>query len=372
MADRLPDELIVAILEELAASRVGGNSEEQVEDKDVQRALAYLCRTSHRFRRLAQPVLWQRVVLGDGARLDKLLRHGAPASLGHFTEQFVIKPDVSISSGRTVFECRKGVSIATVCPKVVELVVNLFNPRFFLASLDHRLVASHKYLRRLSLVHLEITDHPLPSLAHLEELSVTHCKAKPDIIRNWIAPLHMPSLRVMHIASILSDVEYAPLDILLDNSIIAQVDVMRIHCRVLSLSHETPELARSTSPPVLVDHAVGRSALNRHELCFKPSAEQIEYHRYYSLDDTLQFLRNDPTAGSVVLVFPRSFLALARTSVDFAAALVDVEAQCAIKGARISWYNDDDPFSIVPREFVQYARELKAARRAREEKGGRA
>lgn len=196
-----------------------------------------------------------------------------------------------------------------------------------------------------------------------------HCHDELEVLHDWVVPSRMPSLSILHVAEILGPEQYATLDALLDDSIIAQVDVLRTRLRELNTSYDmttTHKLVKSMSPPVLIDYNLLAESLVRHTLFLNPPPDETR-STGYRLFSIAEMLEADTTVPPAVLVFPRTFLKRAQTSPYFAAGLQGVEAQCAVKGARIIWYDGEDPFSFVPPEFVRYARELKAERRAREQ-----
>jgi len=383
MIDRLPDELVLAIFEELAAERVSGGSDWQCDDERVHSSLADACCVSRRLCKIAQPVLWRRVIVNHGDLLDELVDGRAPTSLGHLTQQLVLKPAWCEPSYTIKNE---DLGIALIWPNIVELVVDfgiMYDP---FSLLDPQLLASHACafataslqvsvltdvllgtgLRRLTLNRLDFPhEKTLPTLPTLEELSITHCDKAREVIGHWVSPSRMPSLRILHVASSWGGERYATLDTL-DDSIFAQLDVVRTPFRDLGNSDEarlSHERTRSMSPPVLVDYDVGAEGVFRHTLFPKPRGEdRLNLDR--NLIRTAKFLESDTTVPPAVFVLPWTLQWLAYI---YGAGLDALEEQCAAKGWRIIWYDDDDPFSFVPPEFVRYARELKAERRAREQ-----
>ena len=131
MVDRLPDELVLAIVEELAASRVGGDGTAPIENRDVRHALAMMCLSSHRLRIIAQPVLWRRVNLANNIQLGRV-RNGTAASLGRFTRYYAAR-----AAYDRAHDYDQVLGVADVLPRIAELLVNgipgpTLNPRLLL------------------------------------------------------------------------------------------------------------------------------------------------------------------------------------------------------------------------------------------------
>ncbi|GAA5850362.1 hypothetical protein JCM9279_006541 [Rhodotorula babjevae] len=305
MADRVPDEILLAIFDELASSRPRGSGTSPSENKEVQRALVMACLTSRRLRKIAQPVLWRRVVLSSGKQLEGILSTGAAASLGQYTRYYAVESDaydLSVAPGR---------------------------------------------------------------------LSLSSIATTAEDVRTWICPEHMPALRVLHVEVILAvGARWALLDELVAPAILAQLDVVRTHWEEL---HRVPylvssvELANSVAPPILVHRQWSAPfSLPRHTL-FSLSASHEAEAMVKDLDEIAHGTSIGVSVSPSVLVLPKSLLTRTAASPDVVAELQGLEAQLATKGARIIWYEDDYPHDLVPPEFLRYARELKAARRAREE-----
>ncbi|GAA5933613.1 hypothetical protein JCM3775_003752 [Rhodotorula graminis] len=227
MADRLPDEIILAILDELAASRVRGNGVTPFEDKDVRRALVMVCLTSRRLRKIAQPVLWQRATISDGVQLECLVRIGATAPLGQYTRYYTVESGAC----RSTLDCRMAIGAADVLPNIVELRVVGRN----MPLLDPRLLLSHEHMLLVALDKVHVPPGPLACLPQLEQLSLTSIRTTSEVLSAWICPENMPSLLVLHIESVIYvDGDLPLLQDVLADGMLAQLDVSLLEHRVAS------------------------------------------------------------------------------------------------------------------------------------------
>ena len=189
-----------------------------------------------------------------------------------------------------------------------------------------------------------------------------------ETTRSWICSSSMPALRVLRVVGMSAGPGRVYLHQLVDDAVLTQLDVVRTTSK--DLHHDRSwvpmvDLARIAVPPVLVEDAKPRTfVLSRYTIFSLSPADDAQ-----AMVQRLVIIAHGPSVATShpVLVVPKLLLERVADLPDVAADLQGVEALLATKGAHILWYESDYPHDFVPPKFLQYARELKAARRAREE-----
>lgn len=144
MIDRLPDELVLAIVEELVASQFRGPGQRPLEDLSVREALSMVCLASRRLRKIAQPVLWRQIIVGEDHSLERVFGSGAASSFGKHTRCY----SVEWNSNDKTLDCGTILGVADGMPNIVELGVA--GRGFNLPKIDLQLLPPHERAPHLS------------------------------------------------------------------------------------------------------------------------------------------------------------------------------------------------------------------------------
>lgn len=112
MSDRLDDDVLELVLDELSPLTSTG-----LAYRDVKRTILCLCRTSRRFRLLAQPFLWRQVQVTGPKQLEQLRACSAATGLGRHTVAYEVESPYSHSVNGAL-------AVADVLPNIVKLRVS--------------------------------------------------------------------------------------------------------------------------------------------------------------------------------------------------------------------------------------------------------
>lgn len=226
-------------------------------------------------------------------------------------------------------------------------------------------------LRRLSLDVLNLSHSAAPpTLPQLDELSVFCCSIEESTVREWLQSARLPRLRVLAVGggSIRAD--------MLSAGFLAQLDLVQADTQSFNPANIP---AQTSYPLILVEDDYIPAVLTRYSILSTPAhMDESMTHNYLDhLAPVVARVPEEPDTPYVVGL-PRSILRLATVSPDvwmrrppgvteaFAERWRAFEEQCRHKHVRIILFDEDArdaSFGFVPREFLRYARELKAAKR---------
>ncbi|BGP47399.1 hypothetical protein JCM10450v2_003251 [Rhodotorula kratochvilovae] len=152
MLDRLPDELVLLVVEELAPAPLVRKGYHE-----AQNTLRALCLTARRYRRLAQPVLWRNLVFTDLRRSAKFVDLEGVNTLRDHVQSLVVEPERDYDNDfAPAFDLSEVESILPLLPNLVGLrldgrhkawTVDCFDPAS-LAMNHNQLVAAVPLLSR--------------------------------------------------------------------------------------------------------------------------------------------------------------------------------------------------------------------------------
>ncbi|GAA5847741.1 hypothetical protein JCM9279_005014 [Rhodotorula babjevae] len=358
MSDRLDDDALLLILQELAAP-----SPIYWTYLTRKRALSNLCLASHRLRRLAQPLLWRQVWVVKQSQADALRSSSAASSLGQCTKWYTVGKR---ECGNSLPDA---VEMADLMPNVEKLLLWGLETPGNLAR-----IASFTNLRHLSLVDSELGGFSMLVMAPLlEELDLHGGFISYPGAAEWLKPRYLPALRILSV--VVNDEEADlvgrfELSQILGPAMLAQLDVIHTVQEHVELRSD---LARGTAPAVLISDPEPEededddASLPRHSIFpistwAKVPVVAIRLRRITAqVEDSL----SSPVAGGPrVVVLPRWVLSLSTRNQDVGDAVQRLEEAYG-DAVRIIWSGDEGlslAFGGVSREFVQYAREVKAAR----------
>ncbi|GAA5893349.1 hypothetical protein JCM8208_004416 [Rhodotorula glutinis] len=356
MSDRLDDDVLLLILDELATP-----SSDYYVYCIGKKALYNVCLASSRLRRLAQPRLFRQIWVVERPRADGLLPPHVVTSLGRIATWHIVgKPENEDS-------LPKAVDMTRVLPNVEEFRLSRPHPTSRLVIENLVRIEGFTKLRHLSLVHAPLSpSNMICTMPLLQELDLYwSCAFLPDTAV-WLKPVYLPALRILSVVDYREWITPSPPELseVLGPDMLTQLDVLQTdHHTVDSRS----ALAVGTAPPVLFfDPPCDKPALLRHSI--HPLEGDInavmKWNAVRPLADALErSVSSSAAVGPRVVVFPRRILSLAAQHPKLDMAVRGLEQTCA-RDVRIIWSGDEgmDLFSggISP-EFVRYARELKAA-----------
>lgn len=182
----------------------------------------------------------------------------------------------------------------------------------------------------------------------------------------WLQPVRLPALRILSVVGVREDTSATPLQLneVLGPAILAQLDVLQTNQDSLE---PTSALALGTAPVVLFFEPPSyKSTLPRYSLLLltKATATIAVMTELVQLAGRLQeALPRSAGLEPRIVVLPRWVLSLATQHQMIANSVRRVERVCG-RAVRIIWSDDEGTDLViggVSREFVEYARELKAA-----------
>ncbi|GAA5893301.1 hypothetical protein JCM8208_004402 [Rhodotorula glutinis] len=353
MSDRLDDDVLLLILDHLAMPST---------DCDVylasKKVLYNVCLGSSRLRRLAQPLLWRHIWVSDAGPVAALEHVPVESSIGRHT--------VSFKLGSTKYGGP---------PQRYAVEVIRFGPGRILRILRREpvhidIVGSFSNLRKLSLNDVDLDNSSLTvQLPHLDQLHIYDARAFTATgALDWLRPCGLPALRILSITAVTqAHTSLIQLDKVLDADLLAQLDVLQTD---VAMVHPDSTIALGTAPPVLFfDPPDHKPTIPRHSVHPMQKATDVAGVSdivFDVADQVESTMASCAALGPRVVVFPRRVLKLSAQHKDVGDAVRRLEQACG-RAVRILWSDEDDmDFTSggVSREFVRYARELKAAQAA--------
>ncbi|BGP47442.1 hypothetical protein JCM10450v2_003294 [Rhodotorula kratochvilovae] len=197
MLDRLPDELVLLIVEQLAPAPLVVNGYHK-----AQNTLRAHCLTARRYRRLVQPLLWRSLFFVDSTRYAKFVDlEGAHALRAH-VRYLVVRPERNYGDDFTLaFNLGKVEPILPFLPNLVGLRLDGRHKEWSIDCFDPASLAMNHNLRLLQLAELKCT-RILARFPQLEQLHMEDVTIKPDDITNSLDPALLPQLTALHIGDI--------------------------------------------------------------------------------------------------------------------------------------------------------------------------
>ncbi|KPV72221.1 uncharacterized protein RHOBADRAFT_47064 [Rhodotorula graminis WP1] len=304
MSDRLNDDVLKLVFDELAPIAFAGSTYRQ-----IKRVLLCLCRTSRRYCAIAQPLLWRHVRVWSPKQLEQLRASSTASGLGRCTVAYDVESQYSHSLSDAL-------DVSDLLPNIVALRVLAAR-----GSVDAALLVKHQALENVELRGVHLDGPSAPPSRTLKHILIADSMVSTPFLRRWFTPSLLPTLRTVHVerATDLSTSLPVQLDDILARPLLDQLD-----CVYTSSEHVDPQsvLGGSVEPPVL-------------------------------------FVRHDPSAP-----FPRHSNPRILPTCGVVEALIRADATGQV---RLIWSSERQPGSKGPltlqfHEFWQYARELKAAR----------
>ncbi|GAA5931319.1 hypothetical protein JCM3775_004992 [Rhodotorula graminis] len=345
MSDRLNDDVLVMILDELAAP-----AHTLGKYRARQATLRNVCLSSRRLCSLAQPRLWRQVTIRSRGQLQ-LVAAAAPCTLGRHTMYLTIVTSRTLSGGVSdAVAC-----LSSVLPEVVEIRIGS------LPHLDFALLSQYRKLRRLHVDRTKLLKGPCATFPALEELCLHLVFTTSAWVQQQLRAAHLPRLRELHFIPHSGTIR---LDKVVSPAFLGQLDVLQTD--ILSLPVHC-ELAQDARSPVVVLHPESGPSqpLPFHTLCDRSLFPYLE-----ATKDILSFLaqglRLTPPAPSSTTPPRLLIIQVARRSIDMRPSverrLRIVEALCVQKGVRLLWDDEELYGERFSPAFSRYARELRAAR----------
>ncbi|GAA5847717.1 hypothetical protein JCM9279_004998 [Rhodotorula babjevae] len=334
MLDRIPDEVVSAILDQLASP-----AHDEGLGIDDKAALRHVCLSSSRLRRLAQPLLWRQVFVVHDQQHRKMRSAATTTGLGRHTETYTV--------GFLMAHTPAALAVSRVLPNVedVQLTLERSMPAF-------RFLEDFTKLRRLDLSGLVLTADPDVVLPHLDKLSITHSRVDVDSVTEWLQPSNLPALRCLHWSAVV-DVgrTFLPqLDTLLHPLLLEQLDYIFTLENALA---PDSELGSGTAPPVLHVGGYRGAFFPRHALFHSIHFEKPTAAHEKLREITAQLLtatspdHRGPRPSVVVL--PTQVRRVAAQDAHVARALVELERRCSASRVRVMWFVEgDDGGSFLP------------------------
>ncbi|GAA5925899.1 hypothetical protein JCM3775_005146 [Rhodotorula graminis] len=319
--------------------------------KLVKRVLLCLCRTSRRYRAIAQPLLWRHVRVTSPKQLEQLRASSAASGLGRYTVAYDV--DLQFAHGSS-----DALDVSDFLPNIVALSVVAARD-----SVDVALLVKHQALENVELRNVYLDGPSAAPSRKLKRILIVDSAAPTSFLRQWFTPSLLPALRTVHVDRLedLSSSLPVQLDDILARPLLGQLD-----CVVTSSEHVDPQsvLGDGVEPPVLfLRH--GRSApLPRHSNPhISPDWYIPNLREWY---DALAEVAARPTSEPpvVVVLTPRVADLAGGPSAGYFKGVVQ---GCAMYRVRLILPSERQPGSKGPltlefHEFWEYARELKAAR----------
>ncbi|GAA5914629.1 hypothetical protein JCM8208_002096 [Rhodotorula glutinis] len=359
MSDRLDDDALLLILDELATP-----SSDYAVYCASKKALRNVCLASSRLRRLAQPRLFRQVWVVKQLQADALKSSSVVASLGQGTVWFTVGKRGWPGS------LPDAVEMAHVLPNVEKLLLSGPSTP---GSLNR--IASFTKLRHLSLIYSELGGRSMVcTMPLLEELDLHGGFISYVGAPEWLQPRHFPALRILSV--VVNEEEAAlvgrfELSEILCPAMLAQLDVIHTVQEHVGLQSD---LARGIAPPILFSNPLDNdydndndAVLPRHSIFTFPTwakASTVAGRLRRIVVLVSDSLSSPNAVEPRILVLPRRVLTVAAQDQYVSDAVRRLEAACG-DVLRIIWSGDEGTDLLsggVSREFVRYARELKAAR----------
>ncbi|BGP47400.1 hypothetical protein JCM10450v2_003252 [Rhodotorula kratochvilovae] len=216
MLDRLPDELLVTVLDSLAAPAYAPRAYEA-----RQGTLRALCLTSRRLHRLAQPVLFRHVYVHERTRLDQVRDVDDEALRAH-TKVYQFELDRSRALEGDKYTPLAAVAAGLRYPNVEEVRVEAV-----CHALDLRVLGNYSRLRRLFLNGLDLDDPAAVHLPCVDQLRLEDLCVEPAFLERWLDPEFLPSVKAIYLSDLCHDDDETPFFPQLSLGFRAQVDFRR-------------------------------------------------------------------------------------------------------------------------------------------------
>ncbi|GAA5900187.1 hypothetical protein JCM8208_002044 [Rhodotorula glutinis] len=352
MSARLIDDVLIMILEELA---LPAHAREAYRSR--QETLRSVCLASRRLRRLAQPMLWRQSVVRSREQLDSLVS-AAPGALGRYTKLLTVVGSPSLGLDEAI-----AVS-ASFCPEVAEIRLAC-SP--ILLALDFALLSDFTNLRKLHVEKVKLLEGQYATLPALEELCLHRVVTSSRWVELQLRGARVPRLREVYFIELPGGgPSMIKLDEAISPDILHGLEILQVDARAV---HADGELARGTSPPVLIFHPqfdLAPRPLDRHTFCH-PFLFRYNSSAGDSLSALAQRLDLTPpsppsTTRPPLLVLPLFLRRVAVTEPLVKQHMRVVEALCVAKGVRIMWDDEELDGELISPAFRRCARELREAR----------
>ncbi|BGP47444.1 hypothetical protein JCM10450v2_003296 [Rhodotorula kratochvilovae] len=199
MLNRLPDELLVAVLDSLAAPAYAPRAYEA-----RQGTLRALCLTSRRLHRVAQPVLFRHIRIHERTRLDQV-RDVDDEVLRAHTKVLQVEPYGSRALEEDKYTPLEAVAAGLLYPNVEELRVEGRYEAFDMQVLDE-----FPGLRRLSLFRVVLDDWATVRLPRVEQLRLEDIRVDQAALERWLGPAFLPSVKAIYLSDLFDNRERMP------------------------------------------------------------------------------------------------------------------------------------------------------------------
>ncbi|BGP44756.1 hypothetical protein JCM10450v2_000570 [Rhodotorula kratochvilovae] len=351
----LPDELLLPILEEVASLEDVAGDPEAVRFAR-RRDLRRFCLVSRRFRRLAQPILWQNVVVKAGPVLNTFLQH-APHKLASTmrTLSFVVPPRSTRKTRDLLyrFEPKPFVQLLRKLTKVEEIEVVCLRP----ADVAYKLLEAAPNLKKLAIFRpggmFQGTAPPffLPRLEHLEIRA--DWRMPKEVLKN-LTSASVPSLRVV----VLDKVRSMHADFL-HPTLLAQLELLQANWQY---ARAFEELGRRGSRVVVLATIALDELVDAEEWLFTRLFSERIRHLSLSEFDTARIKDSVDVAFKILAQYP-NLATLSIPSITATSAQRD-EYQRLVQYAvehdiKIIWNELAEEYDF-DEAFYEYAKELRA------------
>ncbi|BGP39297.1 hypothetical protein JCM10449v2_003235 [Rhodotorula kratochvilovae] len=248
MLDRLPDELLVAVLDSLAAPAYAPRAYQA-----RQGTLRALCLTSRRLRRLAQPDLFRHVYVHERTRLDQVRDVDDEALRAH-TKVYRFELDRSRALEGDKYTPLAAVAAGLRYPNVEEVRVEAV-----CHALDLRVLGNYSRLRRLFLNGLDLDDPAAVHLPCVDQLRLEDLCVEPAFLERWLDPEFLPSVKAIYLSDLCHDDDETPFFPQLSLGFRAQVDFVQSY---IAQDDALARYGQQDAPPFLFEfHRIPRAGV---------------------------------------------------------------------------------------------------------------
>ncbi|BGP39299.1 hypothetical protein JCM10449v2_003237 [Rhodotorula kratochvilovae] len=360
MLDRLPDELVLLVVEELAPAPLVLKGYHE-----AQNTLKALCLTARRYRRLAQPVLWRNLVFTDLRRSAKLVQlQGVDTMRDHVRNLLVYFSRPREDGLAPSIELDRVYAILPLLPNLAGLRLDGSNLFWRRDCLELAKLRTGHHLRLLSLVELDCVG--AATLPQLEQLHLYSITIEPADLARWLDSAYLPQLVALYLGD-LHEPRIGPRYSHSPHShFLAQLDVVHT---VDVKTVRAADKATPPSPPVALLSSHPWADFPRHVMIVWGAGDDpdpVPYclHRWADqLDEAAApFRPREPSS----LWLPHAIRTVAAGFPAAQSALEELGEACARAGRRLMWWEGElGEGELVSHEFWRYAREIKAAKAAR-------
>ncbi|GAA5899923.1 hypothetical protein JCM5296_006215 [Sporobolomyces johnsonii] len=195
MFDRLPNELLLRVLELSVSSSFASQPY-----ADRQSTLRNYSLVSHRFRQLAQPLLFALFNATSSEELHTFLNATKAMGLEHHVQAVALIYSMDALDGTVPDDL---VRLAQVCPALEQLSVP------YAGEFDMTRLEVFKHLRSLALSDGDLSASSPFVLPLLADLTVKGISASPETLASTFTPYTLPSLRALALFDIEHDTSFS-------------------------------------------------------------------------------------------------------------------------------------------------------------------